>query len=44
MHWCEGLGAHLKDHGNPAFTMTTVGNCGPETTLGGYTLITAADL
>jgi hypothetical protein len=42
--WFEELGSHLEDRGNPAFTRTTLGNCGPDTTLGGYTLITAGNL
>jgi uncharacterized protein YndB with AHSA1/START domain len=39
----KASGDAVSDRGNPAFTATTVGNCGPGTTLGGYTLITAAD-
>jgi uncharacterized protein YndB with AHSA1/START domain len=42
--WFESLGSALADRGNPAFAGTTVGNCGPGTRLGGYTLIDAADL
>jgi hypothetical protein len=42
--WFEQLGSHLEDRGNPAFKRTTLGNCGPETVLGGYTLIDADDL
>jgi hypothetical protein len=42
--WFEHLGANLVDRGNPVFERRTVGNCGAETALGGYTLITAADL
>ena len=42
--WFERLGSHLADRGNPAFNRTSLGNCGPETMLGGYTLITADDL
>lgn len=42
--WFEQLGDHLEDRGNPAFTRTTVGNCGTGTVLGGYTLITADNL
>jgi hypothetical protein len=42
--WFERLGAHLEDRGNPAFSRTTLGDCGPETMLGGYTLITADNL
>jgi uncharacterized protein YndB with AHSA1/START domain len=39
--WFEGLGDHLADRGDPAFTRTAVGNCGLGTVLGGYTLVTA---
>jgi hypothetical protein len=42
--WFDELGDHLVDRGNPAFAQTTVGNCGPGTVLGGYTLIDADDL
>jgi hypothetical protein len=42
--WFEHLGSHLEDRGNPALTCTALGNCGPGTSLGGYTLISADDL
>jgi len=42
--WFEHLGSHLEDRGNPAFTCTALGNCGPGTSLGGYTLISADNL
>jgi hypothetical protein len=42
--WFDELGDHLVDRGNPAFAQSTVGNCGPNTVLGGYTLIDADDL
>ena len=42
--WFEELGPHLQDRGNPAFARTTLGNCGPNSLLGGYTLINANDL
>lgn len=42
--WFERLGDQLEDRGNPAFTRTTVGNAGPGTVLGGYTLVTAGSL
>ena len=41
--WFDSLGDVVADRGNPAFASTTAGNCGPGTTLGGYTLITAGD-
>jgi uncharacterized protein YndB with AHSA1/START domain len=42
--WFGQLGSHLEDRGNPAFTRATLGNCGPDTTLGGYSIITADTL
>jgi hypothetical protein len=42
--WFDELGPSLEDRGNPAFTRTALGNCGPGTELGGYTLITAGSL
>jgi hypothetical protein len=39
-----GMGDHLADIGKPGVETGTLGNCGPGTTLGGYSLITAADL
>ena len=42
--WFDEVHSHLVDRGNPAFTATALGNCGPETCLGGYTLINADDL
>jgi hypothetical protein len=44
MSWFDGLGSHVADIGKPGLQTGTVGNCGPETKLGGYSLITAADL
>jgi hypothetical protein len=42
--WFEELGAHLVDRGNPVFESRTIGNCGDDTDLGGYTLFTADDI
>jgi hypothetical protein len=42
--WFEQLGSAVADAGNPAFDRATVENCGPDTVLGGYSLITADDL
>jgi hypothetical protein len=42
--WFERLGPRLKDRGNPVFEATTLGNCGADTTLGGYSLVRARDL
>lgn len=44
MAWFDGMGGHLADIGKPAGEAASVGNCGPSTVLGGYSLITAADL
>jgi len=42
--WFEQLGANLVDRGNPVFEVRTLGNTQTDTTLGGYTLVTADDL
>ena len=42
--WFEDLGTSVADRGNPVFESGTLGQCGDDTRLGGYSLITAADL
>jgi hypothetical protein len=42
--WFGRLGENLADRGNPAFATRTLGNCGADTALGGYTLVTADSL
>ena len=42
--WFEQLGANLVDRGNPVFERRTLGNCGTDTVLGGYTLVSADNL
>lgn len=42
--WFDGMGSSLVEIGNPVFESATVGNCGPDTALGGYSMITADDL
>ncbi|HEY4867778.1 MAG TPA: hypothetical protein VIK45_19930 [Candidatus Dormibacteraeota bacterium] len=42
--WFDELGESLVERGNPTFATKEVGNCGPETALGGYSLIQAPDL
>jgi hypothetical protein len=42
--WFEQLGSSIVDRGNPVFNRRTLGHCGTDTLLGGYSLITAADL
>ncbi len=38
------IGEDLIEPGNPVFSSTEVGNCGPDTHLGGYSLVHAASL
>jgi hypothetical protein len=40
----EGIGDDLLDMGNPVFERAELGNCGPETALGGYSLVQAESL
>lgn len=42
--WFEGMGANVVDRGNPIFESATLGNCGADTSPGGYSLIVADDL
>jgi uncharacterized protein YndB with AHSA1/START domain len=42
--WFDQLGDSLEDRGNPAFCSRALGDCGPGTVLGGYTLISADSL
>ena len=42
--WFEGMNDDLVDLGKPAVEAVAVGNCGPGTELGGYSVISAADL
>lgn len=42
--WFDSMGANLVDRGNPVFESDTLGDCGADTRLGGYSLITADDL
>ncbi len=42
--WFKRLGANLVDRGNPVFARRKLGNCGTDTELGGYTLVTADNL
>jgi hypothetical protein len=44
MDWFGGMDGHVVDIGKPAAGGGSVGNCGPGTELGGYSLISAADL
>jgi YCII-related domain len=42
--WFDGMGDDVVDLGKPAVGAATVGNCGPGTALGGYSVISAPDL
>ena len=42
--WFDGIAGHVAELGKPGLETARVGNCGPDTELGGYSLITAADL
>lgn len=42
--WFEELGTRVSDRGNPVFESASLGHCGDDTSLGGYSLITAEDL
>jgi hypothetical protein len=42
--WFDSLGDQLASRGKPVFERSELGNCGPGTRLGGYSLITAPDL
>jgi len=42
--WFQELGASLVDPGNPVFERAGLGDCGADTALGGYSMITADDL
>ena len=42
--WFAGMGASAADQGQRAFESASLGDCGDDTRLGGYSLITAGDL
>ena len=42
--WFDGMGDDLVQLGKPARGAATLGNCGPGTELGGYSVISARDL
>jgi hypothetical protein len=42
--WFESMGANLADQGLPVIESSSLGNCGADTRLGGYSLVTADDL
>jgi hypothetical protein len=42
--WFDGMGDDLVDLGKPAVGPAAVGNCGPGTALGGYSVVSAPDL
>jgi hypothetical protein len=42
--WFGEMGASVTDPGNPVFESASLGDCGADTALRGYSLITADDL
>ena len=42
--WFDDMAGHVAEIGKPALESAAIGNCGQDTMLGGYSLITAADL
>jgi len=43
--WFESMGSHVVDaNGNPCSSPSTIGDCGTDTTLAGYSLVNADDL
>jgi YCII-related domain len=42
--WFETMGSSLVDQGNPVNDARTLGNCGPGTRIGGYSIISADDI
>src|SRR5262245_2908420 len=42
--WFDSLGDGVVSRGNPVFEVSALGDCGPDTRVGGYSLITADDL
>jgi hypothetical protein len=44
MEFRDALGEKVVDFGNPVFTASSLGNCGADTHLCGYSFVTADDL
>jgi hypothetical protein len=42
--WFEGMGPQLGQAGQPVFEGQALGNCGPDTRAGGYSIISADSL
>ena len=42
--WFDDIGAALVDRGHPVADVQTIGECGPTTRAGGYSLVSADDL
>jgi len=42
--WFDGMDGQVADIGKPGLAAAALGNCGPATQLGGYSLINAADM
>jgi hypothetical protein len=42
--WFEGMGSQLVEAGQPVFESQAIGECGPDTRAGGYSIISADSL
>jgi hypothetical protein len=42
--WFKTIGASISDPGNRVGRSSPLGNCGPDTALSGYTIVSAEDL
>ena len=42
--WFDDMAGHVAEIGKPGLESAAIGNCGQDTKLGGYSLITATDL
>ena len=42
--WFQELGSQMVEPGNPVFSSSTLGEAGPSTAIGGYSLVSADDL
>jgi YCII-related domain-containing protein len=42
--WFESMGADVVDIGKPVFERSALGNCPSDTSLGGYSIVSADDL
>jgi hypothetical protein len=42
--WLDTLGSNLIERGEPINDARAVGNCGPDTRIGGYSIVSAPDM